>query len=303
MTNAQAAQNPSASAQHVLSDGRTLTYRVYGSAIAEARRVAIALHGTPGSCLKYAPASEAAAARGISLVAVDRWGYAGTAAPSADMQTLARFGQDIGELADALSLQSLDVVGISGGGPFAVAVAEALPERVRKLALVAPVGLLRTDDGARTEGLSLFHQFCFFRLPRRAWAVRAVFSSFDRILAARPASGISIAMARSGPADRKLLQNDEIVVGLARMMRHGMAPGPAGPAIDLKLFGELEVARVRLVRSDARVWFGDQDGSVPEAAVVCLARHMPRAALVRLEGQGHFWIATGFPKVLDWLAK
>ena len=113
--------------------------------------------------------------------------------------------------------------------------------------------------------------------------------------------GISLAMARSGPADRLLLDQPEVVAHLARMMREGLSPGPDGPEIDLRLFPELASLPLADVTSDTRIWFGDQDGSVPEAGVVALAEALPNAKLARVKGQGHFWIATKFPVVLDWL--
>ena len=56
----------------VLLDGRPIGYREYGAA--EGLPV-VALHGTPGSRLKYARAEAAAGTMGLRLICPDRWGY------------------------------------------------------------------------------------------------------------------------------------------------------------------------------------------------------------------------------------
>jgi pimeloyl-ACP methyl ester carboxylesterase len=120
----------------------------------------IALHGTPGSRLKYAVADGTAASLGLRLISPDRWGYGGTDAhpdPS-----LATYAQDVDFIAGLLGLGRFGVIGISGGGPYAVAAAARLGSRITRLALVAPVGSIA--ETPRRE-MRPFHRFCFRVLP------------------------------------------------------------------------------------------------------------------------------------------
>ncbi|MEL7302145.1 MAG: alpha/beta hydrolase [Pseudomonadota bacterium] len=280
-----------------------MAFRAFGADLRSAKRVVLALHGTPGSALKYLPASEAADERGLALIAIDRWGYAGTAAPAPQDQSLAQFGHDIAAVVDRLGVGRVDVVGISGGGPFALATAATLGERVRRVALVAPVGLLADERGKPIQGLSRFHHFCFFQFARKPRLVRAVFRAFDRILKRNERVGISLGMVRSGAADKVLLDRPDVVGHLARMMREGLSRNAEGPEIDLRLFPGVAQLSLGAMTHETRIWFGDQDGSVPEAAIVKLSETLRNATLERVTAQGHFWIATGFPTVLDWLAR
>ena len=76
---------------------------------------------------------------GFRLISPDRWGHGLSDAPQ-DAAWLGDYAADIVDFAQALNLSCFGVVGISGGGPCAVALASQLPERVKALALVAPRG-------------------------------------------------------------------------------------------------------------------------------------------------------------------
>ncbi|MEO1711509.1 MAG: alpha/beta hydrolase [Pseudomonadota bacterium] len=297
-----------------LSDGRQIRWHDYGASPENSDpHTVLALHGTPGSYLKYKPVDAAARERGLHILAVDRWGYGGTDAPgrwpsaraktqSGEMAELSlhQFARDIEALMRHRGIARYSVVGISGGGPYAAAVASANAGAVAKLALVAPVGIIRREE---TVLLSAFHWFCFRGIARIPTATRAVFAGYRVLHALSPKLAIAAAMTRSGPADRDLLGRPEIVGHLSRMMREGLSRSTRGPAIDLKLFAEPWDVDPADIRAPTRIWFGDQDGSVPRGGIDALAEVIPTATFVPVTGQGHFWIATRFPVVLDWLAE
>ncbi|MEO0730874.1 MAG: alpha/beta hydrolase, partial [Pseudomonadota bacterium] len=289
-----------------LPDGRQLCYAMFGAPLdVGTTTVVLAFHSTPGSRLKYRPADDDARVRNTTLIAIDRWAYGGTDAPAdRAQQTLSNFADDIAVLLDELGITHLRCVGISGGGPYAAAIAAKFGTRVRRASLVAPVGLIRVvgEDGKpRTVPLSWFHQLCFRGIARSPATTSAVFSAYKALLAVRGRAAIATAMAKSGPADRKLLDAPGVVDNLTDMMREGLSPGTKGPAIDLDIFGRPWDIDPRTISARTQLWFGDQDGSVPETAINALCDQIPNAKTVHLKDQGHFWIATRFPEVLDWL--
>src|SRR5690242_16188951 len=78
-----------------------------------------------------------AKAHGVRLIAPTRPGYGdSTLSPPG----LARTAPDTVELADQLGLDRFALVGSSGGGPFALAVAAAAPERVSAVAVLGSPG-------------------------------------------------------------------------------------------------------------------------------------------------------------------
>jgi pimeloyl-ACP methyl ester carboxylesterase len=292
---------PAATVQHSADhsmrsgDGRRLCFREFG--LADGFPV-IALHGTPGSRLKFAATHECAASLGLRLISPDRWAYGGTDAPNEP--SLAAYALDIEYLADKLSLETFSVAGISGGGPFAAAVAAGLGRRVERLALISPVGPLA---GAIPPGqLRLFHRFCFRVLPRLPGAVPLAFGFLRAALSVAPDAAVLLSARRSAAVDRALLLRDRKVRrNLSNAFRAGLAGGVRGPAIDLRLFSAPWGVELNRTTAASRLWLGTEDRNVPLPA----ARHLAAAIgaqLTLLEGAGHFWFSQHYQEVLRWLA-
>jgi pimeloyl-ACP methyl ester carboxylesterase len=105
-------------------------------------------HGTPSGRLQAMQADEAARRQGVRLVSFDRPGYGlSTNTPPG----LASVGVDTLAVADAVGIEEFAVLGVSGGGPYALAAGLADRARVRVVGLAAGVGPWRlieppTDD-------------------------------------------------------------------------------------------------------------------------------------------------------------
>jgi len=116
-----------------LSDGRSLGYAQYGDIHG---RPLLYFHGLPGSRLDSSgPAPSAIAEKlGIRVVALDRPGFG-----LSDFQperTLGDWPKDVVEAADALSLNTFAVLGLSGGGPYDAACARYISERLTAATVV-----------------------------------------------------------------------------------------------------------------------------------------------------------------------
>jgi pimeloyl-ACP methyl ester carboxylesterase len=96
------------------------------------------MHGPLGSPRWRSPELDAAVASlGIRCLAVDRPGFA-RSDPCPD-RTVADYGADVEDLADALGLPRFSVIGVSAGAPFALACGWALPDRVIAVAAASPL--------------------------------------------------------------------------------------------------------------------------------------------------------------------
>jgi len=79
------------------------------------------LHGTPGSSIEAMGLAEAAALHGVRVIAPNRPGVGRSERWSG--RTLSDEAEALGALADVLGIETFGVIGISGGGPRALAVA------------------------------------------------------------------------------------------------------------------------------------------------------------------------------------
>jgi pimeloyl-ACP methyl ester carboxylesterase len=280
----------------MLRDGRTVRYHAYGAADG---RPILGLHGTPGSYLKFAAADDLARARGLRIISIDRWGYGGTSVHPAP--TFAAFASDCAEVFSQLEIARAGVFGISGGGPFACAVASVLRARIVCAALVSPVGPI-VEAGLGWRALEPIHAFAFRVLPKMRWGVRALFAPFRAIALVNPSTAAILAARRAAPTDRLAIRDPAFRRSLGATFAAGLRPGTHGPAIDLELFGRTWDAYPQDVRCPTRIWIGRDDRNVPVVAATRLGRMIPGCETTLVAGAGHYWIAQNFETVLDWIA-
>lgn len=274
--------------------GRRISWRETG---APDGHPVVALHGLPGSRLKFDVADKPARDLGLRIIAPDRWGYGDTdphPAPS-----LEAFVEDTRALADALNIGTFAVMGVSGGGPYAAALATLASDRVIAASLVAPVGPIAGESGIDMDA---FHRFCFGPLTRSPGGLAVVFRPFRRMMLATPRAGMAVAMARVPAADRAMLRRDGVRERLSHTFIEGMKRGIEGPRTDMMLFGRpwnLPYEKA----APTSLWLGDQDRSVPLGAARRLAQRLPGCEQRHLEGQGHLWVAANYDIVLGWIAE
>lgn len=123
---AAAAANPAHNQTITLPDGRTLGFAEYGDA--HGRKTLLYFHGYPSSRIEAKVLDKLARAHAVRLLALDRPGY-GLSTPQLPRRALLDWPRDVAAFAASQGLDRFAVMGLSGGGPFAVACAHALPAR------------------------------------------------------------------------------------------------------------------------------------------------------------------------------
>ncbi len=185
-------------AQLELPDGRRLGYTTYG---ADSGPLVVVLDGPASRGLARASAP-AAAGLGIRLVAPDRPGVrTSTPAPN---RGIADWPSDHAALLDALGAQRAGILSQSGGTPYAVAAAAALPERTIAIAALGPVAPFDEPASVRELGGELR---AGVRLSRRApWLLKAVLRRFGKAAAKDPKK-MALKLADGlPPADARVLK-------------------------------------------------------------------------------------------------
>jgi pimeloyl-ACP methyl ester carboxylesterase len=76
--------------------------------------------------------------RGARIITADRPGF-GFSDPRPG-RTLTDWARDVAELADALGIRRFFLAGVSGGGPYVLACAHALPDRVLRATVLGGAG-------------------------------------------------------------------------------------------------------------------------------------------------------------------
>ena len=120
-----------------LSDGRVLAYTDLGGASSP---VVMYFHGAPTSRLDHVPLDETLAELDVRMVSPDLPDGGSSPKPG---RRLEDWPPDVAALADQLGIDRFAVMALSSGGPYAVACAALLPDRVVGAGVVSGV----TDFG------------------------------------------------------------------------------------------------------------------------------------------------------------
>lgn len=245
-------------------------------------------HGFPGSRLE----ATLLPAPGLRLIGVDRPGY-GLSSPKA-WRRLADWPADIVALADHLKLDRFGIIGVSGGAPYASAVAHGLKRRVNALALVCGLGPPQAP-GMDTGRLRTFANLARRPLRRlflaalgrrllmsdralaRLRARRAPQTAADADFLATPKRSES---GHGGPMGQMLVAN----------WREGLRRTSLGMAADARIYGEDWHFGVEEIVPPTHIWHGRADTIVPVSIGEYYAARIPGAGATFTEADGHYSI-------------
>ncbi len=272
-----------------LRDGRRLAYAEWGEPDG---RPVLFFHGTPSGRLLHPPEPESFEGLRTRWITVDRPGY-GRSDPQ-PARDLLGWARDVEQLADHLGLESFSVVGLSGGGPHALACAHALPARLRRTAVVSGVGPLTPETlrqlfPARRWGV---------RFARRApWALPLLLRLVDD--PRRVEQHYRQVLAQC-PSDRPILERPAIRAMLQENWADASRQGLFAYAAEARLFALPWPFEPGQIRGTVRFWHGDADASVPLEMALRLSRAVPGARLEVVPGAGHFLLFDHLRAIVRW---
>ena len=253
-------------------DGRWLGYDDYGPL---GGLPLFFLPGMPGSRLLARHAKRPADDFGFRIIALDRPGI-GLSDPKPG-RTIRDTASDVADIADLLEFDHFFVMGVSAGGPHALACAREMPERVRRVALVSSL--------AWPEGVGPPGQGHSAPQLRR----RALEGAGDG--AGRPPPGFILREMEqaSPPSDRRILARPDVRKQLLAAGEEAFHPGTQAVVQEGRLTAGTWGFRPADVVVEVLLWHGEQDLTVPVAAARALAADLPRCHAVFLPGAGHLW--------------
>jgi pimeloyl-ACP methyl ester carboxylesterase len=261
-------------------DGRRLGYEIMGAPAPDAATV-VYLHGTPGSRISGRLLDPTATDRGNRLVAPDRPGMGlSTHDPDRRIDGVA---DDVAALADALDADRVGVVGHSGGGPYALACAARIPERLAGVVVVSgvPHPAVRSRGAAVDAAVGL--------LGAAPWLARPPLAVVARLVRERPALFVGLLRRRAAPPDRAVLEDARVAETLEAALTVAFAGGTRGPALDAALLGD--PARWGFEPADVEVpvvvHHGTRDRTVPVDDARRLVDTLPCGHLRVHDGEGH----------------
>jgi pimeloyl-ACP methyl ester carboxylesterase len=261
--------------------------------------VVMYFHGTPGSRLDLSFGEQLAAERGARLVSFDRPGYGGSTPAPFGLSSIAA---DAHAVADELGIARFATLGMSGGGPAALAAAAVPGGRVTRAGIASGAGPFQLVPGA-LDDLDDDDRAALTLLPGNPAAVAAAFAAGFEPLAelsrADADPGVVSAFADLlSSRDRELLADQRFASTFAATMREALRQGTSGGGWDnVSWIGSWDID-LRAVRCPVLLWYGSEDRFAPPTHGLWLSQNLPEARLVLRAGEGHFGIYEHLDEML-----
>lgn len=263
-------------------DGRSLSYAEFGD------RDGVPVfwfHGIPGSRFDVVRASGERAIEGVAvrLVGIDRPGFG-----RSDLQRRRRYEDwpsDAGAIADELGIERFAAVGYSCGGPYVVACAHGMPERLTFAGIVSGVGpaeMPRFRDGLNRID-SLMTRLARLAPPLARLAIAQATRDAER----RPEKFDRDFDGELSPPDRELYADPQLREALREIFLESTRNGPAGVVHDYAVWGRAWRFPFEEVELPVRLWHGDDDALVPLHHAEYMAGRLSNAELTILPREGH----------------
>ena len=280
-----------------LGSGRTVEYYAYGD---PGGTPVFALHGTPASGAGFVWADYSARAFGLRLLAPNRPGVGQSDPLPGGVHTVAQYAEELTQFAAALDIERYALLGYSGGGPYAAAVAAARPDDLIAVAIVAGAG--NVGEWAAIEDYEPADQR-MTRLALRAPALARAALYASGVSARRfPRPALRSLRRALAASDRGVLDRFVSPHAALAVFTRALTPGAGGVVDDYAALARPWGVDVSAITVPLRCWHAEGDVTVPLRHSEELVARVPGASLVRWDTDGHLAIVDRVSEVLDWLA-
>ncbi|GAA4715831.1 alpha/beta hydrolase [Nocardioides conyzicola] len=261
---------------------RRISFAEYGSRRGPA---VIWMHGTPGARRQIpVEAREYAERRGLRLIGLDRPGIGSST--SHLYPDVLDWTRDLELVLETLGIDTVRMIGLSGGGPYALAAGAALPDRVHGIGVLGGVAPTRGVDAATGGAVQLAVQLApVLSVARVPLSVALT----QTIRLARPLAGpaLDLYAAVQPPGDKKLLSRPEFKAMFLDDLLNGSRFQTSAPINDLILFTRHWGFELADVAVPVRWWHGDEDHIVPFRHGQHVVDRLPDARLTAIDGESH----------------
>ncbi|MDE3737010.1 alpha/beta hydrolase [Pseudomonas resinovorans] len=276
-----------------LPDGRTLAYQLYG---ASEGRPLYYFHGFPGSRLQAALHHEEALAANVCLVAPDRPGFGWSDYQAG--RSILGWAEDVAFMADTFGHRRFGVLGVSCGGPYALACAHQMGERLNYVGLLAGMGPMDIPELRTAQLPALKLMFGLARVhPRLASPLLALDSLLFRHNPERAVKALAGLLAEP---DRQLLAAAPEAAGdFAAFLAEAYRQGIRGACTEAALIASPRHFALEEIQVPVHLYQSGLDRHVPAVMGRHLQARLPQAHLRSYPQEGHLSIVINqFPQVL-----
>lgn len=286
-------QRPDGRETLTLADGRRLAFTVTGP---DDGVPVLYCHGAIGTPIEATiDLQRITRALGVRYIAPSRPGIGGSD-PSPGRAVL-DFADDIRELADSLALKRFSVVGVSAGGPYALALAYRLRGRVGRVAVCSSLSSLGPPH--TTPGVQRRVRLALRLLVQHPGLCRAIGDAVLPAVAQRPELVNRVICAHAAPAERQRLATDgRERVAASDSFLDATRAGVGGLVDDYLTYAAGWDFPLAEVYNEVHLWHGASDPLVPVEHALQLAASLPRCQVFIDPDEGHHFFRSSLMEIL-----
>jgi len=278
-----------------VGDGRQVGIAEFGPA--EGRPI-LWFHGTPGARRQVPPnARTYAEQNGLRILGVERPGV-GWSTPHL-YDSFVGWARDVEQIADDLDLEHFGLIGLSGGGPYVLACAHELPQRVVAGAVLGGVAPTRGRDAAAGGLIRLVMPLggviASLRQP-----LGAALSGLVRALNPISDQVFDLALGAFPEGDRRVLERADMrEMFVDDLVRGSNEAGLHSVISDFVLFTRPWGFSLRDIDVPVDFWQGDADPLVPFSHGAHQSALVPASSLTLRPGEGHLGGLEGAEEAIE----
>jgi pimeloyl-ACP methyl ester carboxylesterase len=261
-----------------LRDGRTLAWRWWG---AEGGTPVLRLQGTPGSRLSRHPDPSIQLGLRVCYLQADRPGYGGSSRKLG--RGVIDFADDLVELLDAHGLDRVPVIGGSGGGPHALAIAARHPERISAVTVCVGASPLVPDEVSQMVGVNKQS----YAASEKGWdALFELLTAVrQRLLGDEGTQGV---LGDAPERDRDVMSNPIWQKVTRANTNEALRPGAEGWTDESMALHRDWDFDLGAVKASVTWWHGDDDMNAPLPAARRAATLLRKVDFRLWHDEGHF---------------
>jgi pimeloyl-ACP methyl ester carboxylesterase len=276
-----------------LSDGRRLAYTVTGPADGVPVMYCHGAIGTPvGGTVDLDLLCERL---GVRYITPFRPGL-GASDPKPG-RTILDFADDARELADALELEHFALVGVSAGGPYALAIAHKLRSRVGRVAIVSGISPFCAPH--ETEGLRKLIRWGLRFMDHAPGLAEGVGNACVDVIRKHPQILMRAMSSHAAPGERERMAGASEREQASTAFLDAAQQGVRGMLDDYRIYAGEWGFEPAEVYNEVHLWHGVSDPLVPIDHALQLALAFPHSRVFFDPDEGHHFFRSSIGRILS----
>jgi pimeloyl-ACP methyl ester carboxylesterase len=216
-------------------------------------------------------------------------------------RTLLGWSQDVADFADALDLESFAIMGWSGGGPYVLACAAGIPDRLTAAAVLSGTGQFETRESRRA--VSSLDRKMLALSTRSQLAARMMMKPI--VVGVRRAPNLALKSFEDdlSPSDietfRRLAPDPKTAL---TFFLEAFRSGTVGVVEDYRVLASPWEFAPEDIGIPVHFWHGDADKMAALSDAQAIAQRMPSANFTVVPGAGHLLLMNHADEIFATLA-